>query len=412
MMIQAYSPEIESQILNFYNSLSEKDCRRYAAIEATKLGYGGVTYIRSILQCDDRTITRGLQELDSELSNESSRIRQPGAGRKFILDTTDGLDDAFLDVINEHTAGSPMDETIKWTNLSRSDIAANLKEKGFTVSVTVVDQLLEKHDFRPRQAFKVEAGKKNIPNRDEQFKNIAQLKQDYSEKGLPVLSMDVKKKELIGNFFRAGKLYTQEVIRVNDHDFPSLAEGKVTPHGLYDINRNVGYIRLGTSHDTSEFAAECIRLWWLEYGRYEYLGAKSLLLLCDCGGSNNARYYLFKEELQKLSDELNIEIRIAHYPPYTSKYNPIEHRLFPHVTKACQGVIFKTVELVNDLIAKTKTSTGLRVVTNILNKTFETGRKVARDFKENMRIQFDEYLPQWNYVAIPDNRVVSDIIKS
>ena len=412
MMIQAYSPEIESQIFNFYNSLSEKDRRRYAAIEATKLGYGGVTYIRSILQCDDRTITRGLQELDSELSNESSRIRQPGAGRKFILDTTDGLDDAFLDVINEHTAGSPMDETIKWTNLSRSDIAENLKEKGFTVSVTVVDQLLEKHDFRPRQAFKVEAGKKNIPNRDEQFKNIAQLKQYYSKKGLPVLSMDVKKKELIGNFFRAGKLYTQEVIRVNDHDFPSLAEGKVTPHGLYDINRNVGYIRLGTSHDTSEFAAECIRLWWLEYGRYEYLGAKSLLLLCDCGGSNNARYYLFKEELQKLSDELNIEIRIAHYPPYTSKYNPIEHRLFPHVTKACQGVIFKTVELVNDLIAKTKTSTGLRVVTNILNKTFETGRKVARDFKENMRIQFDEYLPQWNYVAIPDNRVVSDIIKS
>lgn len=202
------------------------------------------------------------------------------------------------------------------------------------------------------------------------------------------------------------------MIRVNDHDFPSLAEGKVTPHGLYDINRNIGYIRLGTSHDTSEFAAECIRLWWLEYGRYEYLGAKSLLLLCDCGGSNNARYYLFKEELQKLSDELKIEIRIAHYPPYTSKYNPIEHRLFPHVTKACQGVIFKTVELVNDLIAKTRTSTGLKVVTNILNKTFETGRKVARDFKQNMRVQFDEYLPQWNYVAIPDNRVVSDIIKS
>lgn len=194
MMIQAYSPEIESQILNFYNSLSEKDRRRYAAIEATKLGYGGVTYIRSILQCDDRTITRGIQELDSELSNESSRIRHPGAGRKFILDTIDGLDDAFLDVINEHTAGSPMDETIKWTNLSRLDIAANLKEKGCTVSVTVIDQLLEKHDFRPRQAFKVEAGKKNIPHRDEQFKNIAQLKQDYSEKGLPVLSMDVKKK--------------------------------------------------------------------------------------------------------------------------------------------------------------------------------------------------------------------------
>jgi len=194
MMIQAYSPEIESQIFNFYNSLSEKDRRRYAAIEATKLGYGGVTYIRSILQCDDRTITRGLQELNAELSNESSRIRQSGAGRKLMLDTTEGLEDAFLEVIKEHTAGSPMDETIKWTNLSRPEISENLTKKGYAVSVTVVDQLLEKHNFRPRQAFKVEAGKKNIPHRDEQFKNIAQLKQSYTEKGLPVLSMDVKKK--------------------------------------------------------------------------------------------------------------------------------------------------------------------------------------------------------------------------
>jgi len=136
------------------------------------------------------------------------------------------------------------------------------------------------------------------------------------------------------------------------------------------------------------------------------------LLLCDCGGSNNARYYLFKEELQKLSDELNLDIRIAHYPPYTSKYNPIEHRLFPHITKACQGVIFKSVELVNNLIAKTKTTTGLKVVTNILNKTFETGRKVSDGFKENMRIQFDEYLPQWNYTAVPASSVVSGLIKS
>jgi hypothetical protein len=217
---------------------------------------------------------------------------------------------------------------------------------------------------------------------------------------------------LIGNFFRPGKLYTQEVVRVNDHDFPSLSDGKVVPHGLYDIYRNIGYIRLCLSHDTSEFACECIRLWWLEYGESEYPGARALLLLCDCGGSNNARYYLFKECLQKLSDELNIEIRIAHYPPYTSKYNPIEHRLFPHITRACQGVIFKSVELVNDLIAKAKTSTGLKVFTSILEKTFETGRKVAEDFRTNMRIQFDEYLPQWNYVATPAATTVSKVIQS
>jgi hypothetical protein len=199
---------------------------------------------------------------------------------------------------------------------------------------------------------------------------------------------------------------------VNDHDFASLATGKVVPHGLYDINRNVGYMTLGISHDTSEFACECIRKWWLEHGQREYIGATAIMLLCDCGGSNNARYYLFKEAIQKLSDQLNIDIRIAHYPPYTSKYNPIEHRLFPHITRACQGVVFKTVERVNEFMAQAKTTTGLKVFTSILKRTFETGRKVADGFKENMRIQFDDYLPQWNYVAVPEKTVVTEVIKS
>ena len=199
---------------------------------------------------------------------------------------------------------------------------------------------------------------------------------------------------------------------MNDHDFASLATGKVVPHGLYDINRNVGYMTLGISHDASEFACECIRKWWLEHGQREYIGATAIMLLCDCGGSNNARYYLFKEAIQKLSDQLNIEIRIAHYPPYTSKYNPIEHRLFPHITRACQGVIFKTVERVNEFMAQAKTTTGLKVFTSILKRTFELGRKVADGFKENMRIQFDEYLPQWNYVAVPEKTVVTEVIKS
>jgi hypothetical protein len=211
---------------------------------------------------------------------------------------------------------------------------------------------------------------------------------------------------LIGNFFRPGSLYTQETIHVNDHDFPSYAEGKVIPHGLYDINRNKGYMTLGISHDTSEFACACIRRWWLTHGSTDYPKADSILLLCDCGGSNNARYYLFKEDLQRLSDELGIEIRIAHYPPYTSKYNPIEHRLFPHITSACKGVVFKSVERVNQLMAKAKTATGLTVFSSILDKTFEIGRKVADDFKENMRIQFDDFLPRWNYRAVPKNTKV------
>ena len=194
MKIQAYPPEIESQMRNFYNSLSEKDRRRYAAVEVTKLGYGGIAYISNILQCDEKTITRGQSDLATELSSETKRVRQKGAGRKHVLATTQGLDDAFLDILKNNTAGSPMDETIKWTNLSRPSIAEKLEDRGFKVSVTVVDNLLKKHGFRRRQAFKVEAGKQNIPLRDEQFKNIEELKQQYTSAGNPVLSMDVKKK--------------------------------------------------------------------------------------------------------------------------------------------------------------------------------------------------------------------------
>lgn len=160
---------------------------------------------------------------------------------------------------------------------------------------------------------------------------------------------------------------------------------------------------IGTSGDTSEFACESIRRWWINYGKIEYKGHNKLLLLCDGGGSNSSRHYIFKEDLQKLANELKIEIRIAHYPPYTSKYNPIEHRLFPHVTRALQGVVFSSVELVNNLVNQTKTESGLKVFSSILNKVFETGRKYAEGFKENMKIQFDDYLANWNYVAVPQN---------
>jgi hypothetical protein len=215
---------------------------------------------------------------------------------------------------------------------------------------------------------------------------------------------------LLGNLFRDGELYTQGTIHVKDHDFPSYAEGKVVPHGLYDIYRNKGYMTLGVSGDTSEFGCECIRNWWLDYGSIEYPNSRKILILCDGGGSNSSRFYLFKQDLQKLSDELEVEIRIAHFPPYTSKYNPIEHRLFPHITRSCKGVIFKTIDLVNNLMEQTTTTKGLTVVSRILCKTFEVGRKVAEGFKENMRIKFDEFLPLWNYVAIPTSNQKWDII--
>ena len=215
---------------------------------------------------------------------------------------------------------------------------------------------------------------------------------------------------MIGQFFRKGKLYTQERIHVNDHDFRSAADGIAVPHGLYDVTRNIGYLTIGTSHDTAEFACACIQRWWVTYGRLDYPDAQEILLLCDCGGSNNARHYLFKQALQTLADALGIAIRIAHYPPYTSKYNPIEHRLFAHVTRACQGVVFKTIEIVQEFMAKTSTKRGLTVFTSILDQVFETKRKVADNFKQTMTICFDALLPQWNYVAVPHLSQVSGFI--
>lgn len=194
MKIKAYSPETEARMRNFYGSLSEKDRRRYAAVEAAKLGYGGITYICRVLQCDMDRVRRGIEELNQPLPEQEKRIRRPGGGRKSVLSIAVGLDDAFFKVLKNHTAGSPVDGDIRWTNLKRGEIAERLKKHGFTVSVTVVDQLLEKHNFRPRQAFNAEAGKKNIPDRDEQFENIERLKEEYRAAGNPVMSMDVKKK--------------------------------------------------------------------------------------------------------------------------------------------------------------------------------------------------------------------------
>ena len=264
----------------------------------------------------------------------------------------------------------------------------------------MVKQLLRKHGYVRRKAQKSKAMGGHA-DRNRQFENIARLKREFLGSVNPILSMDTKKKELIGNFYRAGRLLTQGVIKTWDHDFPSFASGVIIPHGLYDVRHNDGHVNLGTSHDTGEFACDSIERWWGGQGRALYPRATSILLLCDGGGSNSASQYLFKEGLQRLVDRLGIEIRVAHYPPYCSKYNPIEHRLFPHLTRACQGVIFESVELVKELMEKARTSTGLRVTVDILDKVYRTGRKYAEGFKQSMEIVFDTILPRWSYRAVP-----------
>jgi hypothetical protein len=305
-----------------------------------------------------------------------------------------------MKVIENHTAGDPMRGDIKWTNLSRRQIAERMGALGTPVSRDVVSQLLRQHGYRRRKAQK----KKTMGHhrdRNAQFEKIARLRKKYLKAGLPVISIDTKKKELLGDFYREGRIDAQATIETNDHDFSSTGSGVVIPHGVYDVGRNRGFLHLNTSHDTSELACDSIAAWWDEHGQSEYPGARKILVLCDGGGSNSATRYVFKEELQKLALRLGVEIRVAHYPPYCSKYNPIEHRLFPHVTRACRGVIFRTLETARYYMAKASTQTGLTVTVTMLEKVYETGRKCAEGFKESMTIAFDKVLPKWNYRAIP-----------
>lgn len=321
-------------------------------------------------------------------------------GRKRLIDTIPQLQPNFQTVLAEHTAGDPMKPDCLWTNLSVSAIGDQMAELGTPVDRTIVEQLLEQAQLGRRQAFKTRA-MSQTQDRNQQFETIAFYKDLYLNSPNPILSIDTKKRELLGNFYRDGHTFTTATIRVFDHDYPSFADGHVIPHGLFDVKRNRGYINLGGSYDTSEFACDSIFQWWSAEGRAAWPRADSLLLLCDGGGSNSSRQYLFKQDLQALADRLGLEIRVCHYPPYTSKYNPIEHRLFAHVTRACQGVIFKTVEQVRYYMAKTATRTGLSVMVNILDKVYAKGRQVAEGFKDTMPIVFDNVLPRFNYRAIP-----------
>lgn len=396
-----YSETIIENMKFVFSQLSEKDRRLYAGLEAQKLQRGGQKYIANLLGCSPKTVRRGEKELeDTKLLPEKERIRHKGGGRKRILDEHPELNEKFEQVLEEDTAGSPMNEEIRWTNLTPNQIAEKMVIEEQTVSAYTVKQLLKKNKFKKRKARKSKSLGVSL-FRDEQFKNIAKLKTAYFEAGLPIISIDTKKKELLGTLYRDGHLYTKEVIRVYDHDFPYLADGVVIPYTIYDIRHNRAYVYLGTSKDTAEFVCDCLRHWWLNYGRKLYPFASTFLVLADGGGSNSSRHFIFKSELEKLADDLSIEIRMAHYPPYCSKWNPVEHRVFPHLTRAMQGVILTSHQLVQILLERATTRTGLKVVVNITEKIYQTGRKVADDYPDTMRIVFDDYLGQWNYRAIP-----------
>ena len=401
-----YSHHIEQSMRSFFQSLRENDRRCYAALEAAKLGHGGTEYIAAVLGIDPKTIRQGQRDLANLPDRPTPRVRKTGGGRKRRLEHEPKLGEDFQKVLVDQTAGSPTQESLIWTNLTRTEIVDRMQECGSYVSVHIVDQLLDRYGYHERKALRMQPLSSH-PDRNSQFETIARFQREYLDSADPILSMDLKSRELLGNFFREGKLFTRATIRVFDHDFAEFAQGLVLPHGLYDLKQNRGYIHLGTSHDTSEFACDCLSDWWQRFGRAAYPQAKSLLLLCDGGGSNPAdtergQAHLFRTDVQRLVNELGMEIRVAHYPPYASKYNPIEHRLFPHLTRVCRGVILQSVGLVAELMRKAKTRTGLSVEVEILEKVYKIGRKVGQATKDAVNLVRDTVLPRWNYRILPN----------
>lgn len=292
-----------------------------------------------------------------------------------------------------------------FTDLTSTRLEQELQALGTPANDDTIRRWMDEQNLRLRKIRKVKAGGASA-DRDAQFQNIAQLIEQYEQAGNPYFSMDTKAKEFQGQLFRAGRVRCSQAFQAFDHDFPSWADGVIIPHGLFDPIRNRGHINIGLSHDTTEFACDSFKWYWNRIGLQSYPHADSILLLVDCGGSNSATKYIFKHDLQAVVNAIGVEIRVAHYPSYCSKYNPIERRFFPHVTRACTGMLFDTLERAVELMRKATTSTGLRTTVNVMRRVYETGRNATDAIKETIRrtVKFHGLLPKWNYTLMPQIR--------
>jgi hypothetical protein len=328
-------------------------------------------------------------------------IRRNGGGRKNIIGTYKNIDEAFLLAIDAHVAGDPMNEKIRWLKLTRVEVSEKMKALGISVSRNIIRKLMKKHGFVKRKMQR----KRSIgtsKDREEQFKNIIAEKEKFMQSDNPIISIDTKKKENIGgNLHRNGSVYCTQAIETSDHDYAYLSDVKIAPHGIYDIKQNKAYINIGTSYETAEFICDSLKNWWQDHGKNTYPKAQEILVFCDAGGANSYRHNIFKIELQALVNEIKMPIKIVHYPPYTSKWNPIEHRVFPHITRALEGTPLNSIEDAKSKIETSKTKTGLTVVSDVMKKTYKKGKAVAKDFMKNLKIKFGDSLPKLNYTISP-----------
>jgi hypothetical protein len=392
---------IESKYIELLDDLDERGRRRWAAVEARALGRGGITAVALATGLSDRTIRTGLKELDDPVPLGGQRQRRSGGGRKPHAITQPDLPKALDRLIEPTARGSPTNP-LRWTIKSTYRLAEALRTQGYQVSATSVRRMLAAMGYSLQGNRKTREGVQH-PDRDGQFRHIAERVAARKKRAEPALSVDTKKKEVLGNLKNAGQTYRPpgDPEKVKTHDFPDPNLGKAVPYGVYDIHGNEAGVSVGISHDTAEFAVGAIRRWWEKLGRQRYGRAKRVLVTADSGGSNSSRCRLWKVELQKWADETGLIVEVCHYPPGTSKWNKIEHRVFCHITRNWRGTPLETLEIVVESIGATTTTTGLEVHAWLDEGTYEKGRKVSDEELAECNIKRNAYHGEWNYEIHP-----------
>jgi hypothetical protein len=394
--------ELKRKFEAIWPHLDERTRRLTAANEAISLGYGGVSLVSRASGLSRVAIHKGIREIQEGDTPPPGRVRRSGAGRKSITDTDPEIVDDLDRMIDGDTRGDP-ESPLRWICKSTRTIAAALSKIGHPVSHVKVAQLLHAQDYSLQSNFKTKEGSDDHPDRDAQFRHISAEVKKYLTQGLPVISVDTKKKELVGNYKNQGQQWLPEKqpTPVHAHDFAAPAIPRAYPYGIYDIGRNTGFVNVGTDHDTGEFAVASIRGWWRAEGRHLYPKTERILITADGGGSNGYRLRLWKLELQELADETGLQISVCHFPPGTSKWNKIEHRLFSFISSNWRGEPLRDYETIVNLIARTTTAKGLTVTCRLDRRKYAKGRTVSDKEMKLLKLRRNSFHGEWNYAIHP-----------
>lgn len=389
----------EMKCLSTYN---ERQRRQYLASKADSLGCHGVSLVcEAVGVCRD-TLYRGRYELDTNVNDSfpKGRIRAVGGGRTSTLKKHPEYLDVFDEIVTSYTAGLPQDDTVIWLTVSVIQIIDLFKERGIVVSRHVVNLMKKARGFKNR-SFVKDKTLKDVKDRNAQFKKIQEIRSECETNGIPIFSIDTKKKEMIGNFKRQGTVSCKGKPKAYDHDFKSFSDGIIVPHGIYDVGANTGYLTLGVSHDTAEFVCDNFIHIWQQFLQWKYPNAHTICILCDGGGSNACSHHIVKQALMKLASTIGVNIIMVHYPPYCSKYNPIEHCMFGPISRSWSGAPLLSIENARTRAEATVTKKGLSIIATINQRTYETKRPIEDSYESNKskRIIFDDELSKWNYLV-------------